>query len=217
MGDDELTSGAERQRDPPPDSAIAIGAIQIATRGPVVEMAFPPLRAAASALMLAAFGTACPVIGTTAILGLSGSDGSTAGSLLALAFAGVFALPLTGLGVAFIGVAVWTAANSLTVEVSHAGVRTQRRCCGVPVLHRWIPRSDLVALDARLAAKYVGVFGSTRYYCLYARSRGRATLIADSLQGPDVANHVRNMMTNQLGLPELATRSNDIPATDASD
>lgn len=189
----------------------SIGPVRVTKRGTVIELYFPPLRAAGSALMLALFGVACCVIGGTAASGLLHSGPSSTANLLAFAFAGVFALPLVGLGLWFITIAIWTAANSLTVEISTAGLRTERRCLGYSFARRELRRDDIATIDARLAAKYIGVFDAVRYYRLFAQGRDRALLIADSLKGPGVADNVRNMIVEQLGIPELAAANNKIP------
>ena len=161
--------------------------------------------------MLALFGAACGVIGGAAISGLLHSGDSSATNLLALAFAGVFALPLAGLGALFIAIAAWTAVNSLTVEVSPAGLRTERRCLGFSIARRAMARDDISALDVQLAAKYIGVFGTARYYRLIARSRNSTLLTGDSLKGPDTAENVRRLIIEHLGIPELAASSNEVP------
>ena len=203
----------------------AIGPICVTQRGPAIELHFPPLRSAVPALMLALFGAACGVIGGAAISGVLRSGGSESASLLALAFAGVFALPLTAVGLLFIGIAIWTAASSFTVEVSPDGLRLERRCCGFTIAREVMPREDIMAIDVRLAAKYIGVFSATRYYRLIARNRGsagltlhevsrsgrmtefhnRGLLIADSLQGSDMTEEVKRMIIGHLDLPQLAT------------
>lgn len=185
--------------------------MHVTVHGRDAELYFPPLRTAGSALMLALFGAACGVIGGAAISGLLHSGDSSATNLLALAFAGVFALPLAGLGVLFVAIAAWTAINSLTVEVSPAGLRTERRCLGFSIARRAMPRDDISALDVQLAAKYIGVFGTARYYRLIARSRNSTLLMADSLKGPDMAENVRRLIIEHLGIPELAAASNEVP------
>ena len=100
-----------------------VGAIHIVPYTAGIGLHFLPLRAAGSALMLALFGGACSVIGLAAVSGLVRSGETATASMLALAFAGVFALPLLALGQLFIVIAIWTAANSLHVEVSSAGLR----------------------------------------------------------------------------------------------
>ena len=168
-----------------------------------IALYFPPLRAAGSALMLALFGGACSVIGLAAISGLVRSGESAA---LALAFAGVFALPLFALGQLFIVIAVWTAANSLQVEVSAAGIFTVRRWFGYTLVRRELPRDAIAAIESRLAAKYVGAFGAMRYYRLVAcaRDSGQPLLIADSLKGPDMVDEIRQLIIEHLALPGLA-------------
>ncbi len=196
---------------------IRLGAILVTVRGAGLELYFPPLRAAASALMLALFGGACVVLGAAATAGLLQSGDSQTASMLALAFAGVFALPLAGVGLMFIAIALWTAANSLTVEVSNEGLRTARRWCGYTIARREVRGQDIGAIDSCLAAKYVGVFSPTRYYRLLARSRGGALLIADSLKGAAMTEEVKRMIVDHLGLPELATQSAAVLASAAQD
>jgi hypothetical protein len=189
------------------------GAMHVTVHGRDVELYFPPLRTAGSALMLALFGAACGFISGAAISGLLNSGDSAATSALALAFAGVFALPLAGLGVLFMAIAAWAVTNSLTVQVSAAGVHTQRRCFGFSVARRAMPRDDISALDVQLAAKYVGVFGTARYYRMIARSGNHTLLVADTLKGPDMAEYVRKLIIEHLGIPELAAAGNEIPGT----
>jgi hypothetical protein len=196
----------------PPSTPLRLGAIRVTTRAPGVDLYFPPLRAAGSALMLALFGVACGVIGAAAVAGLVRSGSSEAATMLALAFAGVFALPLTGLGLVFIAIALWTALNSLTVEVDIAGLRTARRWLGFEVARRTLPRHEIAAIEIRPTAKYIGAFGALPYYRLVARGRDsqaqtRSLLIADSLKGQAMAENVKNIIITNLGMPELAQAS----------
>jgi hypothetical protein len=199
-------SGESRQGQARVDTFRTVGAIHITPRADGVALYFPPLRAAGSALMLALFGGACSVIGLAAISGLARSGETAATSLLALAFAGVFALPLFALGQLFIAIAVWTAANSLQVEVSSTGLSTVRRWFGYTVARCEIPHDEIAAIESRLAAKYVGAFGGTRYYRLIARAQnsGRPLLIADSLRGPAMTEEIRQLIIEHLALPALA-------------
>lgn len=184
-----------------------VGAILIVPYAASVGLHFPALRAAGSALMLGLFGGACSVIALAAVSGLVRSGETAATSMLALAFAGVFALPLFALGQLFIVIAVWTAANSLHVEVSNAGLRTVRKWFGYTIVQRAIARDEIAAIDSRLAAKYIGAFGSVRYYRLFARTRGaaRPVLIADSLKGPTMVEEIRQLIVEHLGPPAVGT------------
>ena len=167
--------------------------------------------------MLALFGTACSVIGAAAIAGLSRASGSETANLLALSFAGVFALPLVGLGLWFFAIAIWTAANSLTVEITPAGLRTERRCFGFLLAKHAMPCADITALDARPEAKYIGVFGSAPYYRLFARGRNRALLIADSLKGHAMTGQLKSLIVEHLQMPGLAAGGDKIPAADGTE
>ncbi|MEO7726505.1 MAG: hypothetical protein ABIS45_04580 [Burkholderiales bacterium] len=188
-------------------AARTVGAVHIVQRTDDIVLYFPPLRAAGSALTLALFGSACSVIGLAAIAGLVRSGETAASSMLALAFAGVFALPLLMLGQLFIVIAVWTAANSLQVEVRGAGLRMARKWFGYTLARREIARGDIIAVESRLAARYLGAFGAARYYRLFARARNlaRPLLIADSLRGTGMTEEIRQLVIAQLGAPELAT------------
>ena len=184
-----------------------IGAIVVTPRETGVELYFPPMRATASAMMLALFGAACTVIGLAALSGLARSGDSAPASMLALAFAGVFALPLVALGQLFIVIALWAAANSLQVEVDNTGLATVRRWCGCRVTRHVLRRADITAIDSRLAARYVGAFGNSRYYRLVARSREPGqppVLVADSLKGPDMTDEIRRLFIEHLAIPGLA-------------
>ena len=198
-------SGESREGEGRIESYIR-GAVHITPRGGGVALYFPPLRAAGSALALALFGGACSVIGLAAIAGLARSGETAAVSMLALAFAGVFALPLLVIGQLFIAIAVWTAGNSLRVEVSSAGLRMVRRWCGYTIARRALAHDEITAIDSRLAARYVGVFGAARYYRLVARARNsdRLLLIADSLKGPAMTEEIRQLVIAHLAMPALA-------------
>ncbi len=188
-------------------AAHSVGAVRIMQCPDGIALYFAPLRAAGSALMLALFGGACSVIGLAAVSGLVSSGETAAVSMLALAFAGVFALPLLLLGQFFIVIAVWTAANSLQVEVSSAGLRTARNWFGYTLSRHEVARDDIIAIESRLAARYVGAFGGVRYFRLFARARNlaRPLLIADSLRGPDMTEEIRQLITGGLASPALAT------------
>ena len=200
-------SSESRQSESRINTVSNVGAIRITPLASGVELYFPPLRAAGSALMLALFGLACSMIGLAAVAGLARSGESAAASLLALAFAGVFALPLLGLGQIFIAIALWTAANSLRVEAGSAGLRMMRNLFGYPLVRRAVAGNDITAIESRLAARYVGAFGPARYYRLLARVRNRPQplLIADSLRGPAMTEEIRQLVITHLARPDLAT------------
>ena len=199
--------GKSRQGEGRVDTRFTVGAIHVTLRADGVTLYFPPLRATASALLLALFGGACSVIGLAAISGLARSGETAAASMLALAFAGVFALPLFALGQLFIAVAVWTAANSLNTDVSGAGLRTVRRWFGYAITRRDMPRDEITAIESRHAARFIGAFGGAPYYRLVARTRNssRALLIADSLRGADMTEEIRQLVIEKLALPALIT------------
>ncbi len=147
------------------NASRSIGGVQITESGGTTQLCFPPRRAAGSALMLTIFGAACSIIVVMSVAGLERSGDSPASSNVALAFAGVFSLPLFAIGQLFIVIGFWTAVNSLAVEASAAGLRSTRRCFGIAVARRsrrtrtlqrskaaWLPgTSELSAVHATIA------------------------------------------------------------------
>jgi hypothetical protein len=90
--------------------------------------------------------------------------------------------------------------------VSGDGLRIVRNCFGQTVTRRAVAADDITAIDSRLAARYVGAFGPARYYRLFARARNfpRPLLIADGLQGPAMAEEVRQLFIEHLARPALS-------------
>lgn len=187
-------------------STLRAAGVHVAPHADGIELYFPPLRAAAAAAMLALFGLACSLIGLASMGGLAGS-GSEAASLLALAFAGIFALPLFLLGQLFIAIALWSAFNSLRVDVSAQGIRTERRWLGYPLVRRALAGEEIGTIESRFAAKYLGILGRGRPYRLLANGPGQSPplLIADHLRGPAVTETLRQLVIEALHRPALAT------------
>ena len=186
-------------------STLRAAGLEVAPHADGVALYFPPLRAAAAAAMLALFGLACSLIGLASMGGLASSGSEESASLLALAFAGVFALPLFALGQLFIAIALWAAFNSLLVDVSAQGIRTERRFLGYPLARRAMESEKISAVESRFAAKYLGIFGQGRPYRLLATSSGQPAplLIGDALHGPAVTETLRQLVIEQLNRPAL--------------
>ncbi len=199
--------GESRARESRVDASPDLGAIRVIRLDAGVGLYFPPLRTAGAALMLALFGIACTMIGLAAIAGLVRSGDTQAASMLALAFAGVFALPLLLLGQFFIVTALWTAGNSLYVEVLPEGIRTERKWFGYGIARRAIAATEISAVESRLAAKYLSFFSSARYYRMFAatRSAERPLLIADTLHGTALTEEIRQLVVEHLREPALLT------------
>jgi|GEM_PF-1258451 hypothetical protein len=188
------------------NASRSIGGVQITESGGTTQLCFPPRRAAGSALMLTIFGAACSIIGVMSVAGLERSGDSPASSNVALAFAGVFSLPLFAIGQLFIVIGFWTAVNSLAVEASAAGLRSTRRCFGIAVARRSMAHTDIAAIESRMAARYIGAFGRSRYYRLIASGRDpthRSMLIADTLKGIEMTSEVRRIIVDRLAITGL--------------
>lgn len=188
-----------------------------------IELYHPPLRTPALALLLALFGLACLVPALLAIAGIAPRGEPDAMALLVLALMGVFVLPLLVFGAVFMVGAVTMLANSLTVEITAAGIRTVRRVLGFVVAERALPSGDIADIELQLAARYQGMTGRAPYYRLVARSksgpglplrdayrqgklrayRNRLLIVAESLQGEATAQEIRALILRHAGHSDL--------------
>ena len=194
-----------------------IGSTQIHQDAASLIVYCPALRSAAPALMLALFGTACSFIALASLTGLVGhGDGSS--NLLALAFAGVFVLPLISIGTVFIAIALWTALNALTVAATQTELRADRRWCGIPLAQKIVAVETIHALDVLRDARFLGFFGGVRYYRLLARTTNSSLLLADHLRGADEVDAVKQLFVSALGRPALSEngRCEHIETTEAA-
>ncbi len=177
----------------------------------------PALRTAAPALMLALFGTACSIIAIASFVGLIGTGSDAASSMLAFAFAGVFVLPLLGIGGVFIVIALWSALNSLTVATTAGELRADRRWCGIPLAKKIVPVTSISAIDSVREARFVGIFGSARYFRLLARTPAGALLLADHLKAAEETEQLRRLFIVAMARPELADRGKCEHLTDVAE
>jgi len=166
----------------------------------------PALRSAGPALMLALFGTACGIIALASFAGLVGSSGDAASRLLALAFGGVFVLPLLGIGVVFVGVALWNALNTLTVATTTAELRMARRWCGIAVARQTATVASINAIDCVREARFTGIFSRARYFRLLARTPGGAVPLADHLNGREESTQVLQLLVDAMRRPDLTDK-----------
>lgn len=181
-----------------------IGSTQIHQDARSLIVYCPALRSAAPALMLALFGTACSFIALASLTGLVGQGGDGSSNLLALAFAGVFVLPLISIGTVFIAIALWTALNALTVATTETELRADRRWCGIPLAQKIIAVETIHALDVLRDARFLGFFGGVRHYRLLARTADGNLLLADHLRGADEVDAVKQLFVSALGRPALS-------------
>ena len=194
-----------------------IGSTQIHQDAASLIVYCPALRSAAPALMLALFGTACSFIALASLTGLVGHGGGSS-NLLALAFAGVFVLPLISIGTVFIAIALWTALNALTVAATQTELRADRRWCGIPLAQKIVAVETIHALDVLRDARFLGFFGGVRHYRLLARTTNGSLLLADHLRGADEVDAVKQLFVSALGRPALSEngRCEHIETTEAA-
>jgi hypothetical protein len=201
---------------PSPMREQRIGTVRVHRDAHALRAHCPALRTAAPALMLALFGAACSFIALASLVGLMGGD--TASGLLALAFAGVFVLPLLGLGTLFIAVALWSAFNALTATIAAGELCIERRWCGLPLSKKSLDVRAITALDCVREARFTAIFGGARTFRLLARTPGGALLLADHLGGAEECEQVKRLIVDAARRPELAAggRSEHLAAASES-
>ena len=180
----------------------------------------PALRNGLAASMLATFGVACSFIAMASFAGLMGHGDSAASSLLAFAFAGVFVLPLLGIGGLFIAIALWSAFNALTVATTAGNLRVERRWCGMLISRKTVPVDAIDALDCVREARFNGIFGGARFYRVVARTRNGPLSLADHLRGSDDTQEALQIFVTATGRADLANtgrRDHRTPADANSD
>ncbi len=188
-------------------SEFRIGSAVVHNDSTALIVHCPALRNAAASLMLAAFGVACSMIAMMSFLGLINAGETAASSLLALAFAGVFVLPLLGVGGLFTGIALWNAFNALTVATANGELRVERRWCGLLLSKKSVPVSAIEQIDCMREARFNGIFGGARYYRLVARTGSGPLLLADHLRGDyDETEKARQLFIGAIGRAELAEK-----------
>jgi hypothetical protein len=95
---------------------------------------------------------------------------------------------------------VYTLANSLTVQLDRRGIRTERRLCGLMLIHHQAPAHDILRL--REAVSYTVQTGSRQetFYRLEAELRlGKKLTIADNLRGRQAAEALLSAICAQTG------------------
>ena len=162
-----------------------------------ITLAFPVLRAPGAAIGLGAFALLCglmPTLGLSALLPL---ENANAAALLSLALIGGFAAPFILASMVFTLLAIYLLANSLRVEISTEGVRSERRVFGYITRTSAIEHSEIAEVEPRISARYQNVFSSTPRYALVAKhntERRKDAVIAEDLPGQALMIEVRTLV-----------------------
>ena len=165
------------------------------------------LRAPGAALGLGVFSLLCglmPALGLSALLPL---EGASAAAMLSLALIGGFAAPFILASVVFSLLAIYLLANSLRVDISPDGIRTERRVFGRITRLREIAREDIADIEPRIGARFQNVFSATPRYALIAKhrtehGRGRSNdvVIAEDLTGQALMAELCTLICTALGI-----------------
>ena len=200
-------------------SEFRIGSAIVHRDGAALIVHCPALRNGGASLMLAAFGAACSVIAMASFLGLAGAGGTAAQSMLALAFAGVFVLPLLGIGAMFIAIALWNACNALTAATAGGELRVERRWCGLLLSRKTVAASAIEQIDCVREARFKKLAGGARFYRLIAQTAIGPLVLADHLRGDrEETEKTLGLFVDAIGRRELATngRRDDRAAAEAA-
>ncbi len=193
-------------------AALQRGVVRIARSADGVELYFPPLRSPAAALALAAFGAVSTTLSLLAVLGLIPAGGSDAHGLMAITLIGAFVAPFLVFGLVFMVLGAYMLANSLTVVIGTAKIRSARRVLGVPLAQREMRCADIAAIEPHTPPKYERLFSAEPSYRLIARNRGRPAstlLLAEGLRGEAAMDRIRTLITNAAGLSDRNGRGNE--------
>ena len=106
------------------------------------------------------------------------------------------------MGGAFTVWAFFALGNSLKVQFSPQGLRTDRRLLGFMLAWHQVPRRDLQGLQ--LVQSYTSQSGSQHtvwYRIRVALKNGKTITVADSLRGKAVAEQMLQQLAQATGLP----------------
>lgn len=177
--------------------------IRVSSRPNGIELYFPPLRTPMIAAALGLFGVVCIVLPLLAVFSLLAAGGSAAHGLLALVLTSSFVAPFPVFGAVFIALAVYLVANSLTVSISPAVIRSERRIFGISLRRREIKCADIAAIEGRTAAKYQTLFGAGTQFRLIARHVTHSrydVVVAENLAGETMMEQVHGLIAGHAGL-----------------
>lgn len=141
-----------------------------------MELYFPPLRDPVAAAMLALFGISCFIPGFFAAVAVAPLAKSGPAGMLSLVLMSIFILPFIAFGVLFVVLAVYQVANSLTVRVTEAEIRSQRRVFGMMLRDQRVASANIAAIDAVAVLRHRKPREDVSYYSLVVKPRSGAGL-----------------------------------------
>lgn len=168
-----------------------------------VVLRFQVLRAPGAALGLLLFAVICglmPAIGLSALLPL---DSANASALVSLALIGGFAAPFIFASIVFALLAIYLLANSLRVEVTAAGVSTERRVLGYVTKRCALARADIADIEPRISARYQNIFSATPRYTVIAKhgsGRSNDVVLAEDVFGQAQMIDIHTLICTTLNI-----------------
>jgi hypothetical protein len=185
--------------DPASSPPHSTGAARVQQSADGLELYFPPLRSIEAPLALAAFGliaSIVPALAGAALLPHALAD--AAGRIAAVFLAGVI-VPFMLFGMAFVGLAAYMLANSLTVTVNQRTITTARTLLGVTVRRDALPTAAISRIDSEIATREQSLLRSEPVYRLVAvDARGKRLVVAEALRGTAEMEAVRGMIESTI-------------------
>lgn len=172
-----------------------------------IVLTFPVLRAPGVAISLGAFALVCGLIPAAGLSALLPLQTANAMAVVSLALIGGFAAPFMLASVVFAALAIYLPANSLRVEITATGIRTERRVFGCVTRRHEIAREDIADIEPRIGARYQNVFSATPRYALVAQRRAARdgkdnndVVVSEDLAGQALMAEVRTLICTALSL-----------------
>jgi hypothetical protein len=182
---------------------LPAGLVQLARTAQGIELYFPPLRAPAAALGLAAFGVVCTAMPAAAGAAIVSALGFDAHGLLVIALLAGFVVPFFAFGLTFTALAVYQLANSLYVRVERAGIATARRAFGLTFARRLIAAADIVAIKPQIPSRFQSPFAVEPSYRLVAVPRDPArdrVIVAENLIGEALMERIKKLIEDAANI-----------------
>ena len=194
--------------------ALPYGTVRLTRLPRGIELFFPPFRTPDAALGLALFGAACFVAGSFAAIAVVPLAESGPGGAIALWLMSIFIVPFLVFGVVFPLLAVHVIANSLTVSVTEAEIRSRRRVLGFALQEQRLATRDIAALDAVTPMRYRWPRRQDPYLSLVARTAGgaghnRRVTLAEGLRGEGLLEQVKAEIVKAGALERLLETRDD--------
>ena len=128
----------------------------------------------------------------------SPADGADAAGLLALALTAAVVYPVIAFGAIFVLIAVYTLANTLTVEVDTAAIRCVRRVLGFKFSQREMPAAAISAIEQEATPSPRVLGGAPRYRLVATSAQGPKLVVAEALRDEATCRSLQSLIEKRV-------------------